>query len=90
MNTANLQLEGLYLVLAGLVAELRAKGLLDAADIDRVFDRAEAACAAEAGRMSPANLDAVRFPARLLRAACAGAPAEIPSFSALAARVGTR
>ena len=87
MNTANLQLEGLYLLLGNLLAALADKSVLTRREIDGAIARAEAAAAAEAGRLSPANLDAVLFPMRLIRTAL-DAPPGGGSFSTLAARVG--
>jgi len=38
MNTANLQLEGIYAVMAVLIDVMRKKGLLDGEDTDQVLD----------------------------------------------------
>lgn len=89
MQTANLQLEGLYLVMASLVAALRDKGLLNAQEIEKALAAAEACCTEEAGRLSPSHLEAVRFPARFLRAAMEASTSQRPlSFGTLAALVG--
>lgn len=70
MNTANLQLEGVYAALAALTDALRSKGLLTANEIDDALRRAEeAGRGADSGRLSPANADAVAFPLRYLRMA---------------------
>lgn len=72
MNTANLQLTGLYAALTALVGALRAKGALTEGEIDRAFDAAEHQAVADAGRapeLSSANIDAICFPIRYLRAA---------------------
>lgn len=43
MNTANLQLEGLYLVVAALIEALVSKGVLSREDVDEALKRAEQA-----------------------------------------------
>ena len=70
MNTANLQLEGLYMAVAALTETLKQKGLLDTTDVDGALARAErsAVDAAERG-LSAANIEAISFPIRLLRVA---------------------
>ena len=92
MNTANLQLEGLYAVLAALMRSLREKGLLSAEEIDQALEEAEGTVAGDSyrqGALSGANLDAVRFPIRLLKIANSvpvdGRPM---SFTELATAVG--
>lgn len=92
MNTANLQLEGLYLAVAAINDLLVGKGLLSREEIDLALWRAEANATSEermAEDMSPANRDAVCFPIRLLRLANERRPGEEPlSFSELARLVG--
>lgn len=92
MNTANLQLEGLYLALASLNGLLVSKGLATVAEIDEALHRAEATAAGDehlSEEMSPANRDAVCFPIRLLRAANnSGSDGDVPTFSELARQVG--
>ncbi|MEO9231130.1 MAG: hypothetical protein ABI216_19585 [Devosia sp.] len=91
MNTANLQLEGFYLVIASLNNALVAKGLLSREEIDAALKVAELTAINDypLEEMSPANRDAVAFSARLLRLANAGASeAEIQPFSELAKLVG--
>jgi len=92
MNTANLQLEGLYMALVALMGALKDKGLVSEAEIERALAEAEASVAADpvARDRPPANLHAVRFPIRLLRRANAD-PGSLSAqtFSALARGVGT-
>lgn len=92
MNTANLQLEGLYLVIASLTDALIAKGIMSHGEIDDVLRRAEQAAINDdrsTEELSPANRDAIAFPARLLRVANAegGGPRGL-SFHRLARKVG--
>lgn len=91
MNTANLQLEGFYLVIAALNNALVAKGVMSREEIDAALNIAEVTAVNDYGleEMSPANRDAVAFPARLLRLANNGASeTEIQPFSELAKLVG--
>ena len=92
MNTANLQLEGLYAAVAALTSALREKGLLSAEEIDQALGRAEAGLAqhhGNAARLSASNLDAIAFPLRYLRLANQAAErgSELP-FHDLARLVG--
>jgi hypothetical protein len=91
MNTANLQLEGLLLALAGLVDELKRKGMLSQGEVAHLLANAESNAARREGGardISPANVDAILFPIRFLRQAnIAGIDAE-RSFSDTAAAVG--
>jgi hypothetical protein len=90
MNAANLQLEGLYLAVAAINNALVDKGLLTKAEIDGALRRAEQAALGEdrsVEDLSPAQRDAMAFPARFLIAANA-APTENLSFYALAKKVG--
>ena len=90
MNTANLQLEGVYAVLSALVAALRDKKLLTAEEIDGALAQAERQAVsgrAPNGDLSPANMDAILLPARLLRLVNSHPEKHEMSFSALAAEV---
>lgn len=72
MNTANLQLEGVYAALAALINALRDNGVLSAQELDRTFGVAEAKIASDPARqtkLSNANQDAICFPIRFLRLA---------------------
>ena len=69
MNTANLQLEGLCMALAALVESLKAKGALTADEVDLALARAERSVFEGKEELSPANMEAVGFPIRLLRVA---------------------
>lgn len=92
MNTANLQLEGVYAAMAALMGALRAKNLLSEAEIDQALAEAERHLASAGERpreISGANVDAICFPTRLLRLANArSARGEPWSFAGLAAEVG--
>ena len=88
MNTANLQLEGLYAAVAALMSTLRDKGVISSEEIDRCLREAEDTMTSGKPRdLSPANIEAIRFPFRYLRAAnnAGGCPR---SFSAIAAEIG--
>lgn len=69
MNTANLQMEGILLVLAALCDELRSKDLLSNEDLTELLARAEQGASGRETRLSGANIEAVRFPIRFLRCA---------------------
>ncbi len=92
MNTANLQLEGLYLALAAINEALVAKGLLTTEEIGLALRRAEAIATGDdrmVEDLSPANRDAVCFPIRLLQLANnPRAQQDLPNFSQLAKMVG--
>ncbi|HQZ11383.1 MAG TPA: hypothetical protein PK286_00735 [Devosia sp.] len=90
MNTANLQLEGLYMAIAAMTEALKQKGLLNAGEVDTALARAEQSVAEGAERyLSPANLEAISFPIRLLRIANSTSFAGHPRpFSELTRRVG--
>lgn len=91
MNTANLQLEGLYLAVASLNQMLVEKGVVGREDIDHALHRAEAVASSDerSEELSPANRDAIAFSIRLLRLANRETgDAASYSFSELARRVG--
>ena len=92
MNTANLQLEGLYLAVAAMMNAIRDKGLLSEAEIEGALARAEEVATADPLRpphLSAAHIDAICFPLRLLRLAnSAGERGQQPSFTELATQVG--
>ncbi|WP_137391656.1 hypothetical protein [Rhodoligotrophos defluvii] len=92
MNTANLQLEGLYLAIAAINDALVRKGVLTREEIDLALKRAEQTALGDdrtAEDLSPAHRDAVAFPARLLILANHSASdGHVPPFSELAKRVG--
>jgi len=92
MNTANLQLEGLYLALAAINNLLVAKSVLTVEEIDTALRRAEANATGDehiVEDMSPANRDAVCFPIRLLQMANnSRSQQNTPTFSELARMVG--
>jgi hypothetical protein len=92
MNTANLQLEGLLLALSAVVGLLRRKGIVTDAELEAALGEAELAALtdeARPGGLSLANVEAVLFPIRYLRAAGKGLPHEaVLPFSRVATRVG--
>lgn len=92
MNTANLQLEGLYLALGSVLSLLREKGLLSEQEIDSALASAEVKASFDPDRpqeLSAAHVDAICFPLRLLRLANkAHAEGRQLSFTELAVRVG--
>jgi hypothetical protein len=89
VNTANLQLEGVYVLLSALVATLRDKGALTQAEIADLLDGAEARINNDLQRERPAHADAVLFPVRYLREALdRGVGEQQPGFTAIAAAVG--
>lgn len=91
MNTANLQLEGLYLVVAALNNALVNKGLLSREELGHALKLAEQTALGDEATedLSTAHRDAIAFPARLLMLANNGASGdEIQSFSELAKLVG--
>lgn len=91
MNTANLQLEGLYLAIASLSSALVAKGVMSRDEVDAALRSAEETALSDyrAHELSSAHREAVAFPARLLRMANNGAgDGETQPFSELAKMVG--
>jgi hypothetical protein len=91
MNTANLQLEGLYLTIAALARTLIDKGILAREDMDAVVTRAEKGVRNDERyeKLSPAERDVVAFPARFLSAAIGtGSGSDFASFSEVARLIG--
>ncbi|MEP9352650.1 hypothetical protein ABLE93_03520 [Xanthobacter sp. KR7-65] len=71
MNTANLQLEGVLLVLSRILETLRRKGLLTEQEISTALAEAEDAARRDAANrtISPGQAEGVLFPIRFLKAA---------------------
>ena len=94
MNTANLQLEGLYLAVSAILNALREKGLLSTDEIDRALATAEQVNASDPLRpsqVSASNVDAIRFPLRFLRLANRlAAEGRQLSFTEIATLVGEK
>lgn len=91
MNTANLQLQGLFIAVAAINRALVTKGLLTTAELDRALAVGEQVALGDdrvSEDLSPALRDAVAFPARLLRLANNMTGAELPGFTELARLVG--
>ncbi len=91
MNTANLQLEGLYLAFTSVLMALKRHDVLSESAIDAALAEAERSATDDATTVqerSQANAYAVLFPIRLLRLANAYSAGELPPFSDLAAQVG--
>lgn len=92
MNTANLQLEGLYLAIAAINEALIAKGVLSRDEVThalRVAEQSVIGSDRATEDLRPAERDAMAFPCRLLIEALATTSSgQPPSFSELARRVG--
>jgi hypothetical protein len=91
MNTANLQLEGICAIIAGLLGVMRDKKLLNNEEIDQFLEEIEKSLASDPNRpeLRGANVDAICFPARFLRLAVkASSEGGQPSFMELAGQVG--
>jgi hypothetical protein len=90
MNTANLQLEGLLLAFSSMLETMRRKGLLTEQEILDALGEAEASTKSRIDGMpdlSAANLDAIQFPIRFLRAATNVSAPGHATFMELAAKV---
>ncbi|MGF7161854.1 hypothetical protein FHS85_003495 [Rhodoligotrophos appendicifer] len=91
MNTANLQLEGLYLAIAAVNRALVEKGLLTRGEVEIALRSAEEAALGDdrTEELSPANRDAIVFPLRLLQLANARSGDKwLSNFSEMAKSVG--
>lgn len=92
MNTANLQLEGLYVVLSELLISLRDKGVFENRELELILRQAEERLASDPNRPSQlrdANVEAICFPARYLRQALqSSAEGASQTFAELTTRVG--
>lgn len=93
MNTANPQLEGLYLAVAAINRLLIEKGLVSHSEIREALQAAELIALAEdkAATVSPSHQKAVAFPIRLLILANeADETGKAADFETLAREVGLR
>lgn len=92
MNTANLQLEGVYATLTAILGALCEKGVLEAGELDALLAEVERSLVHDSSRppeLRGANVDAICFPARFLRLALRErAEGQEYSFGDLAGRVG--
>lgn len=91
MNTANLQLEGLYVAIAAVHEMLVAKGIVSRDEVTWALHKAEQIAVGDyrTEALSPTNLDSVAFAPRLLMLANSlSADGETPPFSELARMVG--
>lgn len=92
MNTANLQLEGLYVAIVALLEAMCQKGLFQREEIEDVLARTESALRFDPNRpaeMRDANVEAICFPVRILMQAFQGdSVGRSQSFAHLASRVG--
>ena len=88
MNTANLQLEGVYAILAALL------GAVSSEEIDRLLADVETTLVSDTRRpveLRDANVEAICFPARFLRHALkASSEGRAFSLAQLASEVGHR
>lgn len=91
MNTANLQLAGLYAAVAAITNALRDKGLLTEAEIEAALRGAETMTERDplrAEAVSISNVEAICFPIRYLRQANrSGAAGERLTFTEITQRV---
>ena len=94
MNTANLQLEGVYFVLSALIDALIAKGVFQKPDMIAILSEVERRIGADASRpaeIRDANVEATLFPARFLTSALrAPADGAKPSFAAVVSLIKNR
>lgn len=91
MNTANLQLEGLFIAIASINDLLVAKGIVDRNEIGHALDVAEQTVLGDyrTEELDASHRDAIAFPIRLLRLANTdGSATETLPFSELAKMVG--
>jgi hypothetical protein len=91
MNTANLQLQGLYLAIAAITKALVVKGLLTREEVDRALREAEMTSLADyrTDDAEAPNREAMAFAARFLRLVNNSGPgAQMPPFSDIARQVG--
>lgn len=88
MNTANLQLQGLVMAIAGINRLLIDRGVLDRRSVEAALQRAESTALASphADGLSPANREAITFPIRLLEIASRDSSSGL-SFEQLAREV---
>jgi hypothetical protein len=90
MNTANLQLEGLLLAVSSVLETMRRKNVLTEEEILESLAEAEACTKSRIAGMpnlSSANLEAIEFPIRFLRAATHTTAPGHATFMELAAKV---
>jgi hypothetical protein len=85
VNTANLQLEGVYIVLSALIEALVAKGVLQKPELIAILSEVERRIGADRSRPAEirgANVEAAQFPARFLKSALGVASeGDKPSFA---------
>ncbi len=89
MNTANLQLEGLLVAMSTVLRVATQGGLVQSGQVSSLLDAAEKQILADSGRtesLTPAQVDAICFPIRYLRAAAAQ-PDQSLRFTDIAAEV---
>jgi hypothetical protein len=91
MNTANLQLEGVYAVLAALFQALVDKKVLSENELGLMLSEVERGIAADTARpaeVRPSNIEAMRFPVRFLKTALkASSQGQRPSFAEITAHI---
>jgi hypothetical protein len=91
MNTANLQLEGVYAVLAALLQALLDKKVLSEDELGLMLAEVERAIVADAGRpieVRASNVEAMCFPIRFLRSSLqASSQGQRPSFAEVITRI---
>ena len=90
MNTANLQLEGVYAVLVALLLALRDKAVLSDAEIDLMLTEVERDItdAKRPAEIRTANVEAMCFPVRFLKHALrSSSQGQRPSFAQVVALI---
>jgi hypothetical protein len=91
MNTANLQLEGVYAVLAALLQTLLDKKVMTGEELGRLLTEVEGAIVADASRPSEvrtSNVEAMCFPIRFLKSSLhASSRGQRPSFAEVTSRI---
>jgi hypothetical protein len=90
MNTANLQLEGVYAVLAALLQALLDKKVLSEDELGQMFSEIERGITSDSDRpaeVRASNVEAMRFPVLFLKSALqASSQGQRPSFAEVTAR----
>jgi hypothetical protein len=91
MNTANLQLEGVYAVLAALCKALLKKSVFTEAELVSLLSDVERQIASDRSRpleVRGSNVEAMCFPARFLKSALkASSDGSTPTFAEVVSRI---
>jgi hypothetical protein len=91
MNTANLQLEGVYAVMAALLRALVDKEVLSEAELGALLTEVERGIASDVDRpaeIRASNVEAMRFPVRFLKLALqSSSKGQHPSFAEITSQI---